>query len=330
VDLVATFREMSRPSIEDGSDTFSIEPIAGAHRHFLGKDGAGGPALLLQVLDSDGELPGPIILQHVIAQHGVRCRLSGKNAESTEETVTLVRCVSSERVLREYFVRVSELAARQLGESPSRQAVNRTIRQLTELFRAFEIPTRKSVQGLWAELLVIDSAANPESMIRYWHVDPEEAFDFSETGNRLEVKSFGGQGRLHRFALRQIRPQGQVDVLIASVRAERSTGGATIADLLASIHGRGISADSGLKLDAVVASSLGDVAASALALPFDLQRGRESIRFFDARVVPSIDPILPSGVFNVKFDALLDETRALAFTELHARSALFASSIPRT
>jgi hypothetical protein len=182
---------------------------------------------------------------------------------------------------------------------------------------------------LWAELLIISESSDPSVLIDCWHVDPDEAFDFMDGPNRLEVKSFSGDARVHRFSLRQVRPGGGVVATVASVRAERGAGGATVADLITTIRVRGISAEAVLKLDTIVARSLGDVAATGLSLAFDLERGRASIGFFDALTVPSVNPALPFGVSHVRFDAVLGETHALPIAVLRERGRLAAAAAPR-
>lgn len=327
MDLLAEFRSLQRPDIEKGASTFNVVPILSS-QHRIGKDGGGSPVLLIRTADEISASAGPVVLQHIAVQHDVLCHLVARDGAAREEVVSLVRCVSGEPTLREYFVRVVEMAVRQLGSTPSRGDVNKAIRRLTELFRAFEQPARQAVQGLWAELAAIMFADSPAALVSAWHRDPDEAFDFAVGPARVEVKSFQGQARIHSFSLRQVRPGTGVDVVIASLRAERSSGGASIADLIAGLARRGLGDDQLSKVDLVVAQCLGDSAGSALSLTFDLERARESLRFFDAASVPSVDPVLPAGVVSVRFESLLDEREALSPLDLRTRGTLFADVAP--
>jgi hypothetical protein len=289
MDLLPIFRALTRPSSELGATTFHVAPISGFTSHRLGKDGTGAPALLVGVKDSDTRATGPVVLQHLSVLHGVRCRIVGPTTTAArEETFSLVRRTSGEPMLREYFVRAVELAVRQLGEAPTPVSVNRAIKRLVELFQAFEQPARRTVQGLWAELLVIDLSHDPGALLSAWHVEREEAFDFAMGPNRLEVKSFSGPARVHTFALRQVRPGPGIDVVIASVRAERSTGGLSVVDLMRNITERGITEGAVEKLETVVAASLGSSSATALGLVFDVERARCGFRpMVNARIGPS-------------------------------------------
>jgi hypothetical protein len=241
----------------------------------------------------------------------------------------LVRCTSGEPTLREYFVRAVELAVRQLGDSPTRPAVNQAIKRLVDLFQAFEAPARRTVQGLWAELFVIDASRDPGALLSAWHIDREEAFDFAVGPDRLEVKSFSGPARVHTFALRQVRPGVGISVLVASVRAERSAGGSSVADLMRSITQRGIGDEAVAKMEAIVAATLGNSAPTALGLLFDVERARESLRFFDAQGIPSVDPVLPAGVIGVHFESSLEGVASLPTDGLAARGPLAAAAAPR-
>lgn len=327
MDLLAEFRGLARPDIEKGPSTFNVLAIPGS-QHRIGKDGSGGPVLLVRAAGTPTSSGGPVVLQHIAVQHDVRCRIAGRDGAARDEVVSLVRCVSGEPTLREYFVRVVEIAVRQLGSAPTRGDVNKAIRRLTELFRAFEQPAKQTVQGLWAELALILFAESPGAVVAAWHTDPDEAFDFAAGPARVEAKSFQGQARIHSFSLRQVRPGVGVDVVVASLRAERSSGGASIADLMAGIAGRGLADDLMSKVELVVAQSLGDSAGTALSMTFDLERARESLRFFDAASVPSVDPLLPAGVVSVRFESLLDESVAFQTPDLRARGALFREIAP--
>jgi hypothetical protein len=325
MEAVALFRSLRRPSNEEAAGTFAVARL-GYAEHLLGKDANGAPALLLRV-SATATLP-PIVLQHVTVQHAVSCRVVSAANAPVEDKFSIVRCTSSEPALREYFVRVIASTVDELGATPTGANVNRAFSRLIELFRAFQLPARRTAQGLWAELLLLAYSSDPVVVARAWQSDPGEGFDFSEGSRRVEVKSVAGDARIHSFSLRQLRPGPGVDVLIASIHAERSAGGLTISELLEQIRSRALPTDLVAKVADVVARSLGDSAASGLALRFDIDRGRSSLRFFDARRIPSIEPPLPAGILSVNFEALLDETKATQISELGARETFFSAFVP--
>jgi hypothetical protein len=298
--------------------------------HRLGKDGSGAPALLIQAHNASGRTPGPIVLQHITVKYDSQCRLTShhNSAAMRESRFSIVRCTSGEPALRESFVRVAEIATRRLGATPSPADIGRVVRGFTELFRAFELPARRAVHGLWAELVTITLASSPENLLTAWHEVPDEGFDFSCGPSRVEVKSFSGEGRIHHFSLRQARPGPGIDALIASIRAERSAGGISISDLMRQLAQRALPDNLLEKAERLVAESLGDSAGTGLSLTFDLERARESLRFFDARSVPAIEPPLPTGIVSVRFESLLDETTAIAAAEVRYRGGLANAVCP--
>ncbi len=87
------------------------------------------------------------------------------------------------------------------------------------------------------QLFVLRYGRDPTSLLRAWHADAEEAFDFADRADRLEVKA-SGPFRIHTFALRQLRPASDARVIVASVLVEKSGGGITIAELVAGIRKR--------------------------------------------------------------------------------------------
>lgn len=328
MDLLSVFRSLPRPSGASGPDTFNVIAVGGDHR--VGKDGVGAPILIVNVNEGHGPAVGPIVLRHVAVQHSVTCRLSvDGRTPFREEVVSMVRCSSTEPALREFFLRALEVGIVELGSRPTRAHVNRVIRQMVELFRAFEEPARRAAQGLWAELFVIERASSPDVALSSWHADIEEAFDFSNGPARLEVKSFCGPERVHTFALRQIRPGADVNAVVASLLVERSSGGLTIADLMRRISERNVNEEHIFKLHRIVASSLGESAPTALLLPFDFERAEDSLRFFEAALVPSIEPPLPEGVIGVRVTSSLERVPALASRDLSAHGAFFAAFLPR-
>jgi Putative PD-(D/E)XK family member, (DUF4420) len=158
-----------------------------------------------------------------------------------------------------------------------------------------------TVQGLWAELFVIQRARDPSVLLRCWHTAPEDRFDFAEDSQRLEVKTASGRVRMHRFSQEQLRPPGGTLAMVASVLMERSAGGQCVNDLIDDLRQRVTDPDLLLRLDAVVAQTLGNEWRTAQEDRFDRQLAVESLRFLDARTIPSVPSGLPPEVTEVPF-----------------------------
>lgn len=329
MELTTLFRSLKKPQAQAEANRFHVAPIPDFPLHRVGKDANGAPVLLIQIANLEGFSRGPISIKHIAVNHDVTCRLERDAEEfSSEGIFTIVRCVSGEPELRDYFLQAIELIIRQIGDTPSRSDVNRSIQRLVELFRSFEEPAQRTVQGLWAELALIKLSSRPEELLAAWHADPNEGFDFADGPNRIEVKSFSSNTRIHSFSFRQAHPGPGINVVIASIRAERSTGGSSIKDLINGLVSSGIGLEMRWKLETVVSQSLGESATTALGIGFDLDRARDSLRFFDIRSVPTIFPPLPPGVLNVRFESMLDESQSLPLSTLRARKSLFSAVCP--
>lgn len=234
LELATLFRSIPRPPV-GSTDMFGVASIPSFDGHRLGKDSHGAPALLVRVSDRSATTPAPLALEHLSVQHDLRCVVAREDGHSQEEVVTVIRCTSSDRALREYFIGVLGVQVQFLGREPTRVQVASAVRRLTELFRPLTEPAKKTVQGLWAEVFLIRNSSDPIALLRSWHNEVEEAYDFSAGAFRVEVKSTSGPTRTHRFSLRQLRPGNGINVIIASVFAERSAGGMSLATLVSEL-----------------------------------------------------------------------------------------------
>ena len=309
---------------------FVAQPIPGVPRHRLAIDATGAPALLLRSAD-EGDL-APIALEHVTVQHGVHCRVRTPEALE-EETFSVISCRSAEKALHEYFLCVCESLLDALGPMPSRTQIASMISSLAELFHAMSEPPRKLVQGLWAELFMIAHAADPLQLLQCWHAHPEDRYDFSSGAERLEIKSAITGIRQHRFSLDQIRPAASIRVIVASMFIERNARGVSLRGLADQIRGK-IRSNSKetFHLERMIALILGKNWRD-MDIAFDLVVAGDSLRFYRAEDIPSVDPKVPAGVCDVHFRVDLSacvplERSGMAEYALlrYARSAAASSS----
>jgi hypothetical protein len=202
--------------------------------------------------------------------------------------------------MQEYFLRVLLPIAAALPASPHRRDVDKAVATLVELFRYSVGAPKQTIAGLWAELFVIAFAVDPTLLIRAWHATPQDDFDFAEGDHRLEVKSSAGR-RVHQFSLTQLRPPAALNIAIASVLTHSSQGGASIVDLVNAIRSRVSIPDLLIRVDTVVADTLGTEHRAIATTRFDLAWARQSLRFFGASLVPAVSTPIPPEVSGVHF-----------------------------
>jgi len=291
-----------------GAEVFSALPVPGLPRHRIGKNKSGSPALLIGVREDGDRRPPAVELANLQVAHDVTCAIS--QADGTKETgrFSVVQCRGLGPELHAYFLRVSEPLVQMLGGTPTRAAVSVAIDKLVELFSSMSLPSKKTVQGLWAEVFLIAQAANPEALLKAWHVEPVDRYDFSSGPDRIEVKSYSGKVRRHHFTLEQLRPPRGTRVLVASINVLMAGGGVSLSNLIDDIRARiGGRPELIMRLEAVVAAALGECWPNGLNDRFDREAAQESLRFYDAHNIPSIDGVPPS-ISEVRFVADISAT----------------------
>ncbi len=297
--------------------------IPGFERHHLAKDRNGNPCLLLSVSD-EAPVP-PIVLQNIALYHTAHCRILLHDSSTEEGIFSILTLRNADHILQDFFLKISGALLDSLGQNPSSVEITNALNRAVELFRALSNPAKKSIQGLWSEVFLIWQSRAPENLIRAWHSSFDDRFDFSAQMQRLEVKSSGNRARIHRFRLEQLNPPAETKALIASVFVEPAGGGVSIADLVDDVQLRlPNEPELFLRISEVITASLASDWAMGVRETFDLQLAEESLQFYDASAVPSVDPVLPAGVSNVSFESNL-ETAGAADLLLLAEGIFFAA-----
>lgn len=329
-DLVRLFAALPLPVGNSPAGRFAALPIAGIPSCSVGKDTTGCPVLLVEtVAKGPRAAVAPIVLQNLAVLHNVDCCMQDPGGGARTHRVSVIRCCGDDQLVREYFLRALAPVLASLPTRPTRDQVVVAIASLIELFRRATQSPRKTVLGLWAELFVICSAPEPASLLRCWHTTPGDRFDFAEDTQRLEVKASASRVRTHRFSHEQLRPSAGTKVVITSILMARSAGGQSVNDLVDEI--RRLVADPNLlvRLDAVVADTLGTDWRSAQEERFDRQLAAETIRFLDARAIPSVPAGLPPEITDVHFSVDLSTHPLTPPDDLRQEGGLFAAALPR-
>jgi hypothetical protein len=197
-----------------------------------------------------------------------------------------------------------------------------------DLFRALTQASKQSTQGLWAELFLISCARDTVTMLESWRETPEDHFDFKLGHQRIEVKSTVNSVRQHFFSLEQLRPENDIQVLVASIFVQRSGAGTSIQQLLDRIRTK-VQENPELltRLDLAVATTLGSGLQTGLGEQYDEQKAISSLMFFKSQQIPSIERPIPDGISDLRFRvdlvSCLPETRVA----LQEANGLFKAAI---
>jgi Putative PD-(D/E)XK family member, (DUF4420) len=315
-DLEATFASLQIPIHKGDDPCFAVAPIGTGRDRLIAKDDRGSAAVLARV--ADGE-PAPlrVQLQYLSVTPRVQCEVVFPGGVIESGRYTLIRCSGDDEIQR-LFLRLVNSLVREGGAAAGGRGIARIVVQLIQLFQRITDPPRPSIQGLWAELFVIAGARGPEQLLRAWHTEPGDVFDFAEGSQYLEVKSSGRRSRVHRVALEQLyAPSGTVGVL-ASVVVERAGAGTTIDDLVDMVEGvLGYGEDLHAKLLAGVVGAIGSDWHLASRVGFDFEQATSMFALFNCADVPRIAlESVPPNVSRVRFDTRLGDTTALLEEEI--------------
>lgn len=329
INLIELFQSFDPIAETNNEDCISATPIPGYQLHRLGKDALGRPLLLISIFDvKDQKQQDPIELEHLTVMYDMNCRISHSDNTIEEKRFTVVRCTGEDPILQSYFLKVASTIIISLSNRPIRSDVSHAVHQLIELFRAMEDAPLKSVQGLWAEMFLISQACQPAILIDAWHTVPEDRYDFAKDNQRIEVKSFSGDIRLHYFSLEQLHPPGGVIALVASVCVEGSQAGDSIADLREKIQSHlGNNLDTLLHIDRVIARTLGNAWQQVSKVRFDERIAAESLTFYETSSIPSVTANLPPGVSQVRFRSDLTEVDPAENSLLHELGGIFEAAL---
>lgn len=273
---------------------FSTVAVPGAPGIRLGR-GADGPALLFALTE-----PGPpranIELKNIAALFNATCRLEHEGT-LTQGLFTVVVCTSTDANLHLLFLDALEPLLSSVATSVDTIPV--VIESLVELFRGLSRAPTTSVIGLWGELFVMQSSADPDALVMAWHQMPNDRYDFALGTHRLEVKTTVGK-RHHKFSLEQLRPPEGVELWVCSIVTESSAAGLTILDLVGSIASRCTAPDAASHLIAGAAQALGSDISEWGTTRYDVARAAETRMLIPHTLVPApADP--PPTVYDLRF-----------------------------
>ncbi|SDF60485.1 PD-(D/E)XK motif protein, partial [Cellulophaga baltica] len=233
MNLIELYDTLSLP--ENDNKVFNAIPIPEFPNFRIAIDFEGNAVLLLSVSKRIKDLSlKNFRLKYLQLEQNLECRIY-ENDSFILQTFTVVTFRCSDRNLQEYFLRISETLVSTIGQKPTQQQVIDSLKKFVEVFKTLTDSPTNTINGLWAELFLIENSSNPKSVINYWHNLPEEKFDFNAGLERIEVKSSSNFERKHIFSAEQLNPPSDTQVLIASIFLKQHNSGMNIQQLLESI-----------------------------------------------------------------------------------------------
>lgn len=315
--LESLFDEVAPPEGEDGGSVFSVVQLPSHDSYFIGKD-TNGYACFLAETDSSGPTnESPIRLETLDVQFDMQCRLRAPEADDRQGQFSVVRCLDSNHETIRYFLSVITSMIEFLGEHPSATDLAVAIHRLATIFQKLgRVPTR-SVNGLFGELFLISRSARPARSVEAWRADDNARFDFSIGDARVDAKCTTRRSRSHNFSFDQCNPPPTVTAVVASMFVEQISSGLSLRELISQIEISLVPrTDLILKLNDVIATTLGTNLPRSLSVCFDTALTESSLAFYDLRDVPAIRGNLPAGVSDVHFQSDLSNVQPWQVAEV--------------
>lgn len=281
-------------------DYISVESIPFSSDHKIGISSDGYPLFFVKCNNESKSID--INLELISVLFSQECNIR-ENENDSIEVFTIVLLKTFNRDLQQYFTDVFSIILQQLEKIPSERNLYREIRKVIDLFSSINKPPLKSIQGLWAELLVIEKSINPEYLINAWHISPLDKFDFNDGKDKLEVKSTTKSKRIHSFSIEQLNNNSGSDLLIASAFVIETGSGKSILNLRDIIVSKLSNIKVQLRLNELIYKTMGNDYEKLGDIFFDYQQASDSLSFYKVKDIPRIHiDAIPSQISNVTFN----------------------------
>ncbi|CAN5448510.1 hypothetical protein BH09ACT4_BH09ACT4_10720 [soil metagenome] len=266
-------------------------------------DQDGLPALLISQSPGGAKAAG-LQLRNFQVAFGVDAVID-EGARSSADTFAILSTPDPSPAVVSFFWAACESILGLLGPQPTAYEISVATLGVADLFARLNRQPTGSLIGLCGELLFILAADVPASWVDRWREDPTEAWDFLDSGVRLDVKATSGQIRAHEVSFLQTNPPRDTTAWLASVLVRRAAGGEGVVDLMEHVlRAGGLSPAQALKVQRVVADTLGTDIDNQMRI--DVASSVDSILLFKASEVPAIRGDLPTGVTQVRFVSEFD------------------------
>lgn len=320
------FQELKQLSTVQ-TDSFNIASLPAVKYHKIGISQNGQPMFFIKCDDSVRTRSLDINLEFISVQYNQTCILfSNGKKKIAEGNYTVISLKTDSIDLQEYFLEVVFIVVKKLSSTPKLKDLIVEVEKLVNLFSKFSKPPTKTIQGLWAELLVVEQSGNPDYLIYAWHNSADAKFDFNDGIDKIEVKSTAKSRRVHSFSIEQLNPNKNSNLLIVSVFAVETGIGKNIFDLIENIINKIKDHNLVFRINDILAQTLGKDFEKAFEVFFDYQLALDSLQFYDNQTIPSIDiNYVPNTVTNVRFDCDLTNVKPIDKIKINSllHSALY-------
>ena len=313
------FQELKNESPKNG-DGFPIASLPTIKNHKLGISQNGQPMFFIKCDDNTKAKSLDTNLEFISVLYNRQCQLINKQSKIEEDIYTIISFKSDSDYLQEYFLKIVFVLIKNISGKPLLKDLKIEIEKLINLFTKFSKPPLKTIQGLWAELLIIEQSKNPDYLIQSWHSSTSDKYDFNDGIDKIEVKSTVKNRRIHNFSLEQLTPNLSSKLIVASIFAIETGTGTSIFDLVESIENKIKDKNLAFRVNEMVAVTLGNDFEKSFDIFFDYQFAVDAIQYYNSLDVPTINKSdIPSNITNIRFDCDLTDVKTATRTKTKSK-----------
>lgn len=155
--------------------------------HKLGASKERYPMFFIATNDAPNNIPNTI-RELLSVEYDMECTINEVSGNSILRKFAIITLRSSDKHLQSYFIEIFAMMLMKMPQQPSKQELSIEVERLVAIFSALSATPRKKIQGLWAELLVIERSLDPQTLINAWHSIPSSKYDFTLGRDKIEVK----------------------------------------------------------------------------------------------------------------------------------------------
>ena len=300
-------------------DVYTIERGIGKNI-FVGTSPDGFPSILVMLPNVSSEKYDSIALNGIKTEFGIKCNYQIDSNNLKQAVFNIVMCTDKSSVLQDFFFDFFGRFFSRM-ENVSTKKLKDEIDFIRELFAHQKIPSRETIMGLWSELLVIYLSDDIETWSEKWPAKTRSTFDFEFGHIGIDVKSFGGNERTHRFKLKQLTNKSVEQTLILSTCCKEDELGLSVFDLLNLISGKVKDKDLLEKIEKKTLLLTGPNIKEVLR--FNLNIAIEELRILEGKSIPKIqEGTFPSSVTDISFKSDCTDIPMLPFSQENQKQLL--------
>ncbi len=297
------FKRIQETADISSEDSYHVFSLMG-QLHKLGASKDGFPKFF--VVAKDNTMMQNLNAELLSVEYNMLCSIIEKGVTLDNQRFTIITLRSDNEQLQKMFIEVFVTMLHSLPAEPTNMMIASKVENLLSIFAKLKKKPIHKLQGLWAELLLIDQSSDSSVVARAWHSQPQSKYDFTMGDDKIEVKSTRGENRVHRFSLDQLNPAPSSNLLICSTivrESAKTDGGFSVFDLYEKISKKIMDGEVRMHLYNVITDTLGSDFFSAQKKYFDYHESCDRLAFYYYTDIPKIERNqVPENVTGVKFN----------------------------